>query len=206
MNLLKKIVNKIIQIFFKKKYSPLIIIPTDNLSVGKMSYHNGNFNFRGDQKGIIGSYCAFGKNVTVMTSNHDYNFPSIQGTFYSFYFDEEHPGVSQMPPNKERTKGAVFIGSDVWIADNVTILSGVRIGDGACIGNNSIVTKDVDAFSIVAGIPAREIKKRFDLEKIDFFKELQWWNWDVEKINRNKLFFMTDINKVTLNFLKKIIK
>lgn len=202
MNLLKKIVNKI----FKKNYSPLIIIPTNNLTVGRMSYHNGNFNFRGDQNGSIGSYCAFGKNVSVITSNHDYNFPSIQGTFYSFYFDEHHPGATLMPPNKERTKGDVFIGSDVWIADNATILSGVKIGDGACIGNNSIVTKDVEPFSIVAGIPAKEIKKRFDYEKINFLKEIKWWEWDEEKIIRNKSFFMSDINKINIMDLKKMIK
>lgn len=202
MNLFKKIINKVL----KKKYSPLKIIPTNNLSVGKMSYHNGNFNFRGDQKGVIGNYCAFGKNVSVITSNHDYNFASIQGTFYSFYFNINHPGVTQVPPNKERTKGDVFIGNDVWIADNVAILSGVKIGDGACIGNNSIVTKDVEPFSIVGGIPAKEIKKRFNDEKINFLKELKWWDWDEEKIVRNKLFFISNINKIDIMDLKKMIK
>jgi acetyltransferase-like isoleucine patch superfamily enzyme len=202
MILLKKIINK----FLNKKYSPLKILPTNNLSVGKMSFHNGNFNFRGDQNGTIGNYCAFGKNVSVITSNHDYNFASIQGTFYSFYFDENHPGVTQTPPNKERTKGDVSIGSDVWIADNVTILSGVKIGDGACIGNNSIVTKDVEPFSIVGGIPAKEIKKRYNDENIKFLKEIKWWDWNEEKIIKNKLFFMSNINKIDIMDLKKIIK
>src|SRR3970040_535847 len=101
MNLFEKKIKIIVQKVFKKKYSPLKIIPTNNLNVGKMSYHNGDFSFRGDQNCTIGSYCAFGKNITVITSNHDYNFPSVQGTFYSFYFNETHPGVTQSPPNKE---------------------------------------------------------------------------------------------------------
>jgi len=190
----------------KGKYKPLQVEESSNLKVGKMTYHNGDFRFRGDQKGSIGNYCAFGKNVTIITSNHDYNFTSIQGTFYDYYFQSSHPGILQTPPNIERTKGDVIIGNDVWISDNVTILSGITIGDGACIGNNTIVTKDIAPFSIVAGIPGKEIKKRFSNDKIAFLLELSWWKWDEDKIKRNKEFFFTNINSRSVEELKKIIK
>lgn len=79
-------------------------------------------------------------------------------------------------------KGDIVIGNDVWIGYEATILSGVHIGDGAIIGAKALVTKDVPAYSIVGGIPAREIKKRFDPETIQKLKQLKWWDWSYEKI------------------------
>ena len=79
-------------------------------------------------------------------------------------------------------KGDIVIGNDVWIGYEATILSGVHIGDGAIIGAKAVVTKDVPAYSIVGGIPAREIKKRFDPETIQKLQQLKWWDWSYEKI------------------------
>ncbi len=189
------------KIFLNRFLPPYKIKSKDNLQVGDMTFHNGNFNVSGDQKVKIGKYCAFGKNVSIITSNHDYNFPSIQGTFYSVFFQSGHPGVIQNPPNKERTKGNIFIGNDVWISHNVTILSGVTIGDGVCIANNSVVTKDIDSYSVVAGVPAKIIKKRYDNDKIKYLEEIKWWDWDKNKIMRNKEFFFSNLNKIDLNEL-----
>jgi virginiamycin A acetyltransferase len=82
-------------------------------------------------------------------------------------------------------KGDINIGNDVWIGYNATIMSGVTIGDGAIIAANSTVIKDVEPYSIVGGNPAKEIKKRFSKAVILKLLELQWWNWDIEKITRN---------------------
>ena len=79
----------------------------------------------------------------------------------------------------------MIIGNDVWIGDRATILSGVRIGDGAVIGAGSVVTKDVEPYSIVAGNPARPKRTRFDEETIKKLLEIKWWDWPVEKINDN---------------------
>jgi acetyltransferase-like isoleucine patch superfamily enzyme len=184
---------------------PFLIQSNDYLEAGKMSYHNGNFNIQGDQKIVIGNYCAIGRNVSIITVNHDYNFPCLQETFYNRYFDIIHPGDNQSPPTKTRTKGPVIIGNDVWIAHNVTIMSGVAIGNGACIGNGSIVTRNVEPYSIVAGIPARELKKRYNSDIVKFVESLEWWNWDEEKIIRNKKFFITNLNMISLEQLKGLI-
>jgi len=73
----------------------------------------------------------------------------------------------------------------VWIANGVTIMSGVKIGDGAIIAANSHVVKDVDPYSIVGGNPAKIIKYRFTKEQIKNLLEIKWWNWSDDKINQN---------------------
>ena len=71
------------------------------------------------------------------------------------------------------------------IGNGATIMQGVKIGDGAIIGTNSLVTKDVEPYTIVGGNPAKEIRKRFDDETIQILLALKWWDWDVQKITDN---------------------
>lgn len=79
-------------------------------------------------------------------------------------------------------KGDIVIGNDVWIGYDAVIMAGVTIGDGAIIGTRAVVTKDVEPYSIVGGVPAKEIRKRFAPEVIKKLMEIQWWNWPIEKI------------------------
>jgi acetyltransferase-like isoleucine patch superfamily enzyme len=178
MKILRKIIpNKIKCIIkkFLKRGPPYLIKSNGLLEAGYLSYHNGNFNVQGNQKVFIGNYCAFGRNISIITENHDYNYTALQMLFYKTFFKEQHPGITEPLPNREKTKGPVFIGNDVWIGHDVTILSGVTIGDGACIGTKSVITRNVEPYSIVAGIPAHKIKNRFSDEKIEFLKNLKWW-------------------------------
>lgn len=80
-------------------------------------------------------------------------------------------------------KGDIVVGNDVWIGFEAVIMAGVTIGDGAVIGTRAVVTKDVPPYTIVAGIPARPIRRRFSKEDILFLQEIKWWNWPVEKIS-----------------------
>jgi len=91
------------------------------------------------------------------------------------------------------------IGNDVWIGQYVTIMPGVKIGDGAIIAANSTVVKNVEPYSIVGGNPANMIKKRFDDGTIELLLKLQWWDWDEKKIfmNLEKLAFANDIATLT---------
>lgn len=79
-------------------------------------------------------------------------------------------------------KGDIIIGNDVWIGYDAIIMAGVTIGDGAIIGTRAVVTKDVEPYSIVGGIPAKEIRKRFAPDIMTRLQKLQWWNWESEKI------------------------
>ena len=82
-------------------------------------------------------------------------------------------------------KGDLVIGNDVWIGYKATIMAGVTIGDGAIIASNSVVTKDVEPYSIIGGNPAKLIRKRFPEDKINQLLESEWWNWEIEKITEN---------------------
>jgi virginiamycin A acetyltransferase len=93
-----------------------------------------------------------------------------------------------------------LIGNDVWIGNSATFLPSICVRDGAIIGANSVVTKDVALYAIVAGNPAREIRKRFDEETIHFLLELKWWDWEVEKIVE----YLEDIVQENLCNLQKL--
>lgn len=91
-----------------------------------------------------------------------------------------------VPPAKHyKTISDTIIGNDVWIGYEALIMPGVKIGDGAVIGTRAVVTKDVEPYTIVGGNPAKIIRKRFDDATIEKLLEIQWWNWEIEKIMEN---------------------
>ena len=82
-------------------------------------------------------------------------------------------------------KGDIVLGNDVWIGYEAVILAGVTIGDGAVVGARAVVTKDVPPYTIVGGVPAKPIRKRFSQEKIDTLLKIKWWNWPEERIRQS---------------------
>jgi virginiamycin A acetyltransferase len=94
------------------------------------------------------------------------------------------------------SNGPIEIGNDVWICSDTKILSGVRIGNGAVIGANSVVVDDIEPYSIVAGNPATHKKYRFDQSTIEALQEIAWWDWSEKKQKRNIEFFDADLREV----------
>ncbi|PLY04749.1 MAG: acetyltransferase [Arcobacter sp.] len=123
----------------------------------------------------IGKFCSIGPNSIIGLSTHPLdNFISTSPIFYS---TEKQLPVRVV--DKQYFNDSIketIIGNDVWIGANVLITGGITIGNGAVIAAGSIVTKNVEEYAIVGGIPAKIIKYRFDLEKRKFLKESQWWN------------------------------
>lgn len=151
------------------------------MKVGEFTYgHKGiRMYFQNPEaKLTIGKYCSIAENLKVwLGGNHNTNYIST----YPFGLVHRDK-FKYICPNQPSTKGNVVIGNDVWIGANVTIMSGVTIGDGAVIANNSHVVKDVEPYSLVGGNPAKEIRKRFNKEDIDFLLEFKWWNLPVEEV------------------------
>lgn len=150
---------------------------------------------RGIGKVKIGKYCSFGDNVRIISSDHLWNFANLQ------FATQERWGFRSL-----YNKGDVIIGNNVFIGESVIILPNVNIGDGAVIGAGSVVTKNISPYSIVAGIPAREIRKRFDDAVIKKMLQIKWWNWPEKKIKKNRQFFEADLNKISAEELESIIK
>ena len=167
-----------------------------NVNIGKGTNINGPFFISsGGGKVNIGKYCAIAHNFRIRNRNHNMNYPNIQDKFQNRY------GFKDL----RVYKGDIIIGNAVWIGDNVMILPGVNVGNGAVIGAGSVVTKDVPDYAIVAGNPSKIIRYRFSKEIINQLKEIQWWDWDDEKIIANKEFFNTDLTKFN-GKLKDLIK
>jgi virginiamycin A acetyltransferase len=142
-------------------------------------YH---FDFIGD-KLIIGRFCSIGSGVKfIMNGANHYmgGFSTFPFNIFGGDWSAFAPKFSDLP-----YKGDTIIGDDVWIGFNSIIMPGVKIGNGSIIGANSTVSKDVEPYSIVAGNPARLIRKRFDDATIKQLSEIDWPNWDIEKVTRN---------------------
>lgn len=116
---------------------------------------------------VVGRYCSIANNVSIGIGEHRINRVSTSSLFYE-------------NPFETLTQGECIIGNDVWIGSNAVIRRGVKIGNGAIIGANSFVNRDVNDFEIVGGLPAKLIKKRFDENTIKLIKESNWWDFDIE--------------------------
>lgn len=129
---------------------------------------------------IIGKFCqiATGVEFVMNDANHQMNAVSTFPFYTLEGWDMDQPDSSDMP-----FKGDTVIGNDVWIGQNAVVLPGVHIGDGAIIGANSVVGCDVAPYTIVIGNPAKELRKRFDVELIDLMLRLKWWDKSIEEIN-----------------------
>ena len=143
-----------------------------------MKYH---FDFIGDEL-HIGKFCMIASDVTFIMNGGNHLSESISAYPFAIF---GNGWEKAMEGRSYPGKGNTVVGNDVWIGYKATIMPGVTIGDGAIIGSNATVTKDVAPYAIVGGNPAKEIKKRFSEEKIARLLELQWWDWDIEKITKN---------------------
>lgn len=145
----------------------------------------------------IGKFCAIAWNVTIGAPNHDIH--SLAMAHQDFIFNDiEREGMNSFIQEK------CEVGNDVWIAAGAHVLRGVRISDGAVVAANAVVTKDVPAYAIVAGVPAKVIGYRFPVETIERLLEIKWWNFSLGKIEMCKECFTGDLTDTKLDILEKI--
>ncbi len=170
-------------------------ITNPHIIVGDYTYYDDENDVRNFQKNvlyhfdfledklIIGKFCQIASGVKFLMNGM---FHAMQGisTFPFAIFSRDcqkaYPENFHYP-----FKGDTVIGNDVWIGYNVTFMPGVHVGDGAIIGTNALVTKDVEPYSVVGGNPAKLIRKRFSDDEISQLLHIAWWNWPISKILEN---------------------
>lgn len=184
------------------------IVKNPNIIVGDYTYYDDfenvenfeknikyHFDFVGD-KLIIGKFCMIASDVKFIMNGANHLTDSMS-TYPFAIFGKGWENA--MEGKSYPQKGDINIGNDVWIGYNATIMAGVNIGDGAIIAANSIVTKDVEPYTIVGGNPAKKIRKRFSEDIIAKLLKLKWWNWNIDKITKN-------IQNLTDNKIEKLIE
>ncbi|MEK6482089.1 CatB-related O-acetyltransferase [Catalinimonas sp. 4WD22] len=182
------------------------IIQNPNIIIGDYTYYddfeNVNnfeknvkylFDFSGD-KLIIGKFCMIASDVTFIMNGANHLTDAVS-TYPFAIFGNGWEGA--MEGKSYPYKGDTVVGNDVWMGYKVTVMPGVKIGDGAIIASQSVVTKDVASYTVVGGNPAVEIKKRFTEGQIQKLLKIRWWDWDIEKISQNVQYLSAnDIHKL----------
>lgn len=171
------------------------VIKNPNIIVGEYTYYddiNGaenfeshvthHYDFIGD-KLIIGKFCAIAKGIEFIMNGANHRINAI--TTYPFNIMENGWEKSAPSLSDLKLKEDTIIGNDVWIGQNVTVLPAVHIGDGAIIGANSVVAKDIPPYSVAVGNPCEVKRKRFDEDLIEYLLKIKWWDWSAEKIFKN---------------------
>jgi len=176
------------------------VINHPRIEIGEFSYYH-NFAILNDyasflapylfpqspDKLIIGKFVQIAHGVRFITASANHNMKGFSTyPFINFMMTSETTSEDIAAMFKESShKGDIIVGNDVWIGLDATIMPGVKIGDGAIIGAKSVVTNDVEPYTIVGGNPAKVIRKRFDDEAINILLAIKWWNWPIEKIEKN---------------------
>jgi len=143
----------------------------------------------GDAK--IGKFCAIAAQVRIGAPNHPMERPSQ----HRFTYTPEYYDASASRDHaffRERRDARVTIGNDVWIGHAVIVLPGVTVGDGAVLAAGAVVTKDIAPYTIVGGVPARQIRERFDRAIAAQLSRIAWWNWPSELIFERLAEFQSD--------------
>ncbi|MBR5586936.1 MAG: CatB-related O-acetyltransferase, partial [Clostridia bacterium] len=161
-----------------------------NNRIGERSFFAGKMGF-GSYIGMdnsiaadVGKYCSIGSDIKTVNGVHPTSvFVSTHPAFFSNLGQAGFSYVDKTSFNEHKSR--VVIGNDVWIGDRATILAGVKIGDGAVVAAGAVVTKDVEPYAIVGGVPAKVIKKRFSDDEIALLLETKWWDKPQKWIENN---------------------
>lgn len=132
---------------------------------------------------IIGKFCSIACGAKFLFNSANHTLSSL--ATYPFPIFSAEWDENMLVTDAWDNKGDIVIGNDVWIGYEAVIMAGVHIGDGAIIGTRAVVTKDVPPYTIVGGVPAKKIRKRFADAVIDILEVVKWWDWDIEKISEH---------------------
>lgn len=181
-----KILPQNYNLFYNDKQEPYFVhnlaSVSSNCNIGGYSYIHGKTRITGDQKILIGKFCSIASEVRLQVGDeHDYKristypFKTILGFDYLAYQESFGDGIS--------------IGNDVWIGEGARILSGSVINDGVVVGAGSVVRGELQAYGVYSGNPCVLRRFRFEKDVVEKLLKIQWWNWDIGKIENEINFF-----------------
>lgn len=171
------------------------VVKNPNISIGAYTMYNDfvknpvdfeknnvlyHYPINGDRL-LIGKFCSIACGAKFLFTSANHTMASLSTYPFPLFYEEWDSPVREVPTAWDN-KGDIVIGNDVWIGYEAVVMSGVHIGNGAIIGTRAVVTKDVEPYTIVGGVPARPIKKRFDPETIRKLESLAWWDLPREQI------------------------
>lgn len=157
-------------------YNDFVNDPTE-FEKNNVLYH---YPINGDRL-IIGKFCSIACDAKFLFNSANHSLTSLSTYPFPIFFEEWELERAQVTRAWDH-RGDIVIGNDVWIGYEAVILAGVTIGDGAIIGTRAVVTKDVPPYTIVGGVPAKPIRKRFSDDTIAALLALRWWDWPEERI------------------------
>jgi virginiamycin A acetyltransferase len=168
------------------------VVSNPNIIIGEYSYYDDpidsenfernvlyHYPFMND-KLIIGKFCAIARGVKFIMNGANHKIDSITTYPFSLFrngWEKVIPKIEDLP-----YKGDTNIGNDVWIGYEALIMPGIKIGNGSIIAAKSVVVADVEPYSIIGGNPAKQIRKRFSDNVINYLESIKWWDWPIEKI------------------------
>lgn len=132
----------------------------------------------------IGKFCSIACGAKFLFTSANHTLRSLSTYPFPIFFDEWELDAKDIRSAWDN-KGDIILGNDVWVGYEAVILSGVTIGDGAIIGTRAVVTKDVPPYTIVGGVPAKPLRRRFDDKTVERLLALRWWDWEEEKIKHH---------------------
>lgn len=185
-------------------------ITAPNIEVGDYTYYDDPEDAAGFERNvlyhfgrdrlIIGKFCAIATGVRFIMSGANHKLDGIS-TYPFAIFGHGWEGTMEELLNLP-IRGDTVIGNDVWLGHETVIMPGVKIGDGAVIAAQSVVVKDIPAYSIAGGNPARVIRTRFSEEEIGKLLEMRWWDWPIERITAALPLLVSGSIEVLVEFWK----
>lgn len=168
-------------------------VTNPNILVGRYSYYSGYYHGHGFDdcarylmrepgvdRLVVGAFCSIGTGAAfIMAGNQGHRYDWVSS--FPFHFMSEVPHFAGAA-NAYSPAGDTVIGHDVWIGSEAVFMPGVTVGHGAVIGTRAVVTRDVEPYAIVAGNPARVVRKRFDDSTIEMLLDMNWWDWDEDRL------------------------
>ncbi len=133
---------------------------------------------------VIGKFCSIACGAKFLFNSANHTLRSLSTYPFPIFFEEWNLDAAEVASAWDN-KGDIIVGNDVWIGYEAVIMAGVTIGDGVIIGTRAVVTKDVPPYTIVGGVPAKPLRKRFPEKTISELLALKWWDWPVDRIQRN---------------------